>query len=102
MKPLCTKLLHTGNVCHSVTMCDCCILTCLCFLPSALKRRMFTVQACIGASHVSQTCLSQAAAELVLDRDAEGRIRQMVPGHGASMTGFGGKCSEVLWKGAAA
>jgi len=51
---------------------------------------------------VSQTCLSQAAAELVLDRDAEGRIRQMVPGHGASMTGFGGKCSEVLWKGAAA
>lgn len=28
---------------------------------------------------MSQTCLSQAAAELVLDRDAEGRIRQMVP-----------------------
>lgn len=156
MKPVCTKPLHTGNACHSVTMCDCCILTCLCFLPSALKRRMFTVQACIGASHVSQTCLSQAAAELVLDRDAEGRIRQIVPdlwslwfghscpvlraslhglgcsdllvfcqkgcpiswswhsssawrkykcnkpGHGASRTGFGGKCSEVLWKGAAA
>lgn len=71
MKLLCTKPLHTGNVCHSVTMCDCCLLTCLCFLPSALKRKVFTVHRSIGASHVSQACLIQAAAELVLDRDAE-------------------------------
>lgn len=71
MKILCTKPLCTGNVCHSVTMCDNCLPICLCFFPSALKRKVFTVQACIGASHVSQACLTQAAAELVLDRDAE-------------------------------